>query len=386
MDQVRIGIIGIGVMGRHHMKTFADIDGATFTAAADPNPDARQLAADTCGVKVFDDGVKMMDSGEVDAVLISTPHYFHPPLAIAAFERGLHVLTEKPIAVTAKAAQEMIDAADQHPELVFGAMFQMRVSPQWREVKRLIDAGAIGRFHRVAWTVTAWFRSQAYYDSGGWRATWAGEGGGVLLNQCPHNLDLFQWFVGLPHRVTANLGLGKYHNIEVEDEVNALLEFDNGATGIWVSSTAEAPGVNRLEIVGDDATIIAEAGQPLTLLRNHQPTLEYSRTTRQKFGAAPHDRHVITPGGKDPGHAGITRNFVNAILHGEELIAPAREGIRGLELGNAMLMSGIKNTAINIPTDRDAYDNMIRELAENSTFQKQVVEAEETDLAKSFSR
>ncbi|MEX0887612.1 MAG: Gfo/Idh/MocA family oxidoreductase [Phycisphaeraceae bacterium] len=383
MDQVRLGVIGIGGMARSHMKSFGDVPGVKFVAAADPSESARAHAAEY-GVKVFEDGNELIGSGLVDAVLIATPHYFHPPYAIAAFKQGLHVLTEKPIGVTAKAAQEMIDEADRHPELVFGAMFQMRVNPLWREVKRIIDSGAIGRLHRVSWTITIWFRTQAYYDSGGWRATWSGEGGGVLINQCPHNLDLFQWLVGLPKRVTAQVGLGKYHDIEVEDEVNALLEFENGATGTFITSTAEAPGVNRLEIVGEDATLIAEAGE-IKLLRNHAGALAYSKTTTERFAKPPHDVQTIKPGGRDAGHLGITRNFINAILHGEKLIAPARDGIRGLELGNAMLMSGIRHKPVDLPTDREAFDALIQELIANSTFEKKEVAATAgDDLASSF--
>ncbi|MFA9477648.1 Gfo/Idh/MocA family protein [Phycisphaerales bacterium AB-hyl4] len=374
MDQVRLGVIGYGNMGRSHVKYFDQVKGLKFTAVADPDPKETELLVKEHGVKAFTDGYELINSGEVDAVLIATPHYDHPPLTLAAFEKGLHVLCEKPIAVTAKAAQETIEAHKKHPELIYCGMFNQRTSPTWRAVKRLIDEGAVGELIRVGWTIQGWFRTQAYYDSGGWRATWKGEGGGVLINQCPHNLDLFCWFVGQPKRVTAaQVGLGKYHHIEVEDEVNALLEFENGATGTFVTSTAECSGINRLEIVGDNGTIIAEPGKPVRLLRNGTPTREFLATSPERFATPSRDTISIEPGEKDPGHRGITENFINAILHGEKLIAPAAEGILGLELGNAMLMSGLKHQPVDLPTDRNAFEGVLQDLIKNSTFKKREV-------------
>ncbi|MEX0654967.1 MAG: Gfo/Idh/MocA family oxidoreductase [Phycisphaeraceae bacterium] len=386
MDQVRLGIIGCGGMAQSHMGYFDKVPGLTFTAIADPDASTLERLGPQYEVKTYADGYDLINSGEVDAILIATPHYFHPPYAIAAFEKGLHVLTEKPVAVTAKAAQEAIDAHKKHPELVYCGMFQQRVSPIWREVKRLMDAGEVGELMRVSWTIQSWFRTQSYYDSGGWRATWSGEGGGVLINQCPHNLDLFCWFVGQPKRVTAaQVSLGKYHHIEVEDEVNALLEFDNGATGTFVTSTAEASGINRLEIVGDNGTIIAEPGQPVRFLRNGTPVREFLATSPQRFGTPPKTTLDIKPGGQDLNHRAITENFINAIRHGEKLIAPAAEGIQGLELGNAMLMAGLKQRPVDLPTDRDAFDALIQDLAKNSTFKKRdVKQAGPVDLAGSF--
>ncbi len=281
------------------------------------------------------------------------------------------MLTEKPVAVTAKAAQEMNEAADRHPELIYGAMFQLRLLPVWQTVKRLIDAGEVGELLRANWTVTTWFRTQAYYDSGDWRATWRGEGGGVLLNQCPHNLDLYAWLVGMPQRVQATVGLGKYHNIEVEDDVTALMEFANGATGTFITNTAEVPGIDRFEIVGDRSTLIIESKQNrITQYRSTEPVREILAHSPRRMGKFPTDEQIITPGTEAVGHGGIWQNFINAILHGEKLIAPGREGIHGLELGNAMLMAGIQQQAIDLPMDRTAYDQLLQELIEKSSYQK----------------
>ena len=380
MDQVRMGIIGLGNMGWHHAKYMNEVAGCRFTAVCDAVPDLVAKAVDEMGVRGFDDPVQMMDADLVDAVLIAVPHYFHPPYAKAAFERGLHVLVEKPVAVTAREAQDVNDAYDaarsQHPDLKYAGMFQQRTRPDWRLIKRLIEEGAVGELMRASWTITDWFRSQAYYDSGGWRATWAGEGGGVLINQCPHNLDLFQWFVGMPSRLFSFVRLGGHHRIEVEDDVSTTMEFANGATGTFVTSTSQEPGINRLEIVGDAGTIVADKGKPVTYFRNTQGVQAFIDTTPERFGKLQHDAMEIRAGGKDPGHRAVTDNFIRAILEGEELIAPAVDGIHGLELGNAMLMSGLTGKPVDLPTDRDAFTRLIEELKSKSTFKKQTTTPE----------
>ena len=250
-------------------------------------------------------------------------------------------------------------------------MFQQRVRPDWRLIKRFIDEGQVGELIRVGWTITDWFRSQAYYDSGGWRATWAGEGGGVLINQCPHNLDLFQWFVGMPSRLFSFVNLGRHHKIEVDDDVSTTMHFDNGATGTFVTSTSQEPGINRLEIVGDAGTIVAEKGRPVMFYKNHQGVQQFIDTTPERFGKLAHDAMEIKTGGKDAGHRAITENFIRSIREGEDLIAPAVDGIRGLELGNAMLMSGLTGEAVDLPTDRDKFADLIDDLKSKSTFRKE---------------
>lgn len=369
MKEVRLGIVGCGIMAEGHAKNFPQIQGLRLAAVADIHEERREAVAKASGdsdVKHFDDAITMLDAGVIDALLICTPHYLHTDYMIAAFERGVHVLTEKPVAVTAKDAERMNKVADEHPELLYGANFLMRLDPRWKAVKRLIEQGEVGELQRANWTITTWFRSDAYYASGGWRATWQGEGGGVLLNQCPHQLDLFTWLVGSPSWVSAQVGLGKYHNIEVEDDVTAMFRYPNGATGTFITSSGEAPGINRLEIVGDKGTIIVEAGQPIVLVRNQISASEFSRTTTERFVPPPADRYVIQPAGEGVAlealHRGAVQNFINAILHGEPLMAKGQEGIAGLELGNAMLMSGVTGKPVEIPIDREAYDKLLQDL------------------------
>ena len=371
MDRVRLGVIGCGGMAQNHMEYFSKVRGLEFVAACDVDAGALDRVRTKYGIRAFADGFDLIRSGEVDAILIATPHWFHPEYALAGFEAGVHVLVEKPVAVTAKQAEQVNRAYTEasHTGLVYSAMFSLRTRAEWRFVKRMLEQDRIGDLMRVSWTITTWFRTQAYYDSGGWRATWKGEGGGVLINQCPHQLDLFYWFVGMPKRVQAIAGLGKHHNIEVEDEVVAMMEFANGAVGTFITSTGEAPGVNRLEIVGDKGTLVVGDGG-ITLIENGIPAREFCATSTGRFDRPERTNYAIEPGGKNPDHQGITENFVNAILHGEKLIAPATEGIHGLELGNAMLMAGITRKAVKIPTDREAYDELIRELIANSRFQR----------------
>lgn len=395
MEKVRLGVIGAGGgMASNHQKYFKDIDGLDYVAASDVAPEGLAKVVEAYGVKPFDDASAMIASGEVDAILIACPHYDHPRFAMEAFAAGVHVLCEKPIAVTALAAQEVNDAyaaaLNKHPGLIFAGMFNQRTNPAWKEIKRLCSDGSLGELVRVSWTITTWFRTQAYYDSGGWRATWAGEGGGVLINQCPHNLDLFQWFVGMPAKVTANVGLGKYHHIEVDDDVTALLEFDNGATGTFVTSTGQTPGINRLEIVGDKGTIISDGhrGGSVTFLRAEESVSDFTKNSSERFANVPATEITFkNPPAAYSEHEIITRNFIATLVADgsqDDLIAPGTEMIHGLELGNAMLMSGLKNQPVHLPTDRPAFSELIDELKAKSTFKKNDVVESDAAMGNSF--
>jgi predicted dehydrogenase len=388
MKKVRLGIIGTGGIALHHLGYLHRVEGAEVVALCDIDPEALNKAAAKAvagrKLQTFSSHRKLLAAGVCDAVIIGTPHYFHPPIAIDAFKKGVHVLTEKPVAVHTKGAKRAIAAPKRTRGLVYAAMFQHRTEPIWRTARGIVERGALGDLRRVTWVMTDWFRSQAYYDSGGWRATWAGEGGGVLLNQCPHTLDMLTWLAGVPSRVTAHCALGKYHRIEVEDEVSALLEYPNGAVGHFATSTAEAPGINRLEIVGDRGTMIVEHNK-IKLMRTTVSVREYSNTTSERFkepeavtDEVSAERLLETP------HMLITQNFVNAILKGEKLIAPAAEGIRGLALGNAILMSGLSGKPVDIPFNDNEYARLIEGLAAKSSFRKTAGAKRDISLAGSF--
>ena len=399
MDKVRFGIIGIGNMGSIHAKYLSEnvVVGATLAAICDT--DAEKLAKATSQYKVpgFKTHHEMLASGQVDAVLIAVPHYDHMPIAMDAFAKGINVLCEKPIAVSVKAAREGIAAyqaaVKKFPDLKFGIMFNQRSNPLYQKLRDVIKDGELGEITRVTWLITNWFRSWAYYGSGGWRATWKGEGGGVLINQCPHNLDLIQWVVDglLPNRVTAVGFVGKTHPIEVEDDISAILEYPNGAVGHFVTGTGEAPGTNRLEICGSRGKIVAEDNK-LTFHRTRQDVQEVNRTTTQSFVHIETWKCELPIGGGRllHEHPYITKNFTDCILKNtpnENLLAPGPEGVNGLEIGNAIMMAGLTRKPVSIPVDGDAYDAFIDDMAKKYGGKKTLQASKaQVDMGSSFQK
>lgn len=381
---VRFGIIGLGNMGTSHAKSIlgGKTPGLKLSAICDTNPE--RLNGYDAEVACYTDADEMLASGKVDAVLIATPHYDHTTLGIAALQQGLHVLVEKPISVH-KADCEKLIAAHRNEKQVFAAMFNQRTDPKYIKLKKLIEQGELGKLQRMQWTITDWFRSEFYYQSGGWRATWAGEGGGVLLNQCPHQLDLWQWLFGMPDKVKAFLTLGKYHDIEVEDEVTAYLEYGNGCTGVFITTTGEAPGTNRLEVVGDRGKVVIEGGE-IKFTRNEVPTREHSATVQAGFTPPEIWNIEIPVKGSGEQHVGILKNFAQAVLKGAPLIARAEEGIHSVELANAMILSGLTGETLDLPLDPARYAAFLQEKIDGSTFQKKVsaVKAADSDFAQSF--
>ena len=356
MDQVRIGIIGVGNMGSGHAKTITSgqVPDMVLTAIADINPERRKWAAETYpDVKVFDDAITMMESGLVDAVIVATPHYDHPPLVTAALKRDIHVMCEKPAGVYTKAVAEVNELAKKS-KATYAIMFNQRTNCVYRKMKEIISSGELGSIRRVNWLITNWFRPQSYYDSGAWRATWAGEGGGVLLNQCPHQLDLVQWLCGMPCRVRAFLHEGKWHDIEVEDDVTAYMEFENGATGVFITSTGDAPGTNRLEVVLEGGTLICD-GKTLTLEKLETSIPEFMKTYTGGFGTPKCETIEVETDGENPQHAGVLRAFAQHLLKGTPLIADGTEGINGLTLSNAMHLSSWLNETVTLPLDADKF-------------------------------
>ena len=368
---VRLGIAGVGNMGGYHarMVLAGSIPGCVLAAVCDTDEDKLRPYTDA---DLFLDSREMIRSGKIDAILIATPHYSHMPIGADALRAGLHVLVEKPVSVHAADAAKLI-AAHRSKKQVFAAMFNQRTDPVFRKIRSLVQAGELGEIRRVQWTITDWFRSQAYYDSGGWRATWAGEGGGVMINQCVHNIDLFQWIFGMPQRVRALCCFGRHHAIEVEDDVSAIFEFANGASAVLVTSTGEAPGVNRLEVSGNLGRLTCEQ-RALSFIRNETGTAEYSRTTREGY-LPPATWRADIPVAGDSGnqHQKILVNFIRAILHGEELVAPAEEGIHSLELINAMQLASFKDRTVEIPVSPAQYAAFLRRQIARSTPAKKPV-------------
>jgi len=364
---VRIGIVGIGNMGTGHAKLFLEnkVPGAMLAAICDINPDKMKSFAD---VPKYTDSDTMLREAKLDAVVVATPHYGHTTIGIAALKAGLHVLVEKPISVHKADAQRLIDTKRTKKQ-VFAAMFNQRTDPRYRWLKQHIDSGDFGRINRINWIITDWFRSQAYYDHGDWRATWEGEGGGVLLNQCPHQLDLMQWLFGMPVAVRAFCQRGRFHDIEVEDDVTAYLEYANGANGVFITTTGEAPGTNRLEVAAENGRIVVE-GNTITVIRNLVPTSQFCKTSEKPFACPENITETVTFKNGGEQHLGIFKNFVATIKGEAELISPAVEGINSVELANAMILSGQLQKTIQIPLSAAAYEKNLKALIKNSKFKK----------------
>lgn len=384
MKSVRVGVIGLGNMGKYHADYLAQGKVSRCELAAVASGSAAKLEKFP-NQKHFADGEEMIGSGSVDAVLIATPHYSHTSLGIAAFKAGLHVMVEKPISVHKADCERLIAAHQARPNLVFGAMFQLRTEPRYKKLKSLIESGELGQIVRINWIITDWFRTEAYYASGGWRATWTGEGGGALLNQCPHQLDLLQWLVGMPESIRGFCQFGRYHDIEVEDNVTVFMEYPGGATGVFITSTGEAPGTNRLEIAGDRGKLVLEQGR-LTFTRNESPMRDFSRAAKTGF-ARPDVWNVEVPYDNSAAqHATVMQNFTDAILAGAPLIAPGAEGLRSVEFANAALYSTWAGESVRLPLDAAAYERALQEKIRSSKFEKKVVETSSEDFAKSFIR
>ena len=367
MKTIRIGIIGLGGMGQAHARQILEgkIPGLELTAVADSFPDKLTGFAQ---LHCFARPEELLHSGKVDAVLIATPHFSHAALGIAALEAGLHVLVEKPVSVHKADALRLSAAADRRPGQIFAVMFNQRTDPFYQKIRSLLQGGEWGEVRRINWIITNWYRTAAYYASGSWRATWAGEGGGVLLNQCPHNLDLFQWIFGMPRRVQAHCAFGRYHDIEVEDDVSAYCEYANGAHATFITSTGEAPGTNRLEVTAEGGRMVYE-NDALTLTRNQIPMSEFSRTSPKGFAQPDATTEVITGLGHGGQHNEILANFAAAILGQAPLLAPGAEGIHSVELANAMLLSTWLRKTVELPLSAPAFSRQLQQRIRTSRYQ-----------------
>ncbi|MDR0923435.1 MAG: Gfo/Idh/MocA family oxidoreductase [Hungatella sp.] len=357
MDKVRLGIIGIGNMGSGHLKNILEgkVPEMEVTAVADRQEGRRTWAKEHLpeSVAVFEEGKDLITAGVCDGVLIAVPHYQHPELTIDAMNHGLHVMCEKPAGVYTRQVREMNEAAKKSDK-VFGMMFNQRTNCIYRKMHELVTGGQLGAIKRVNWIVTDWYRTQSYYDSGSWRATWEGEGGGVLLNQCPHNMDLLQWICGMPSKVQAFCHNGKWHDIEVEDDVTAYMEYPNGATGVFVTTTADAPGTNRFEITLEMGKLVCE-NDKLMLHRLSENERTFCKTAKGGFDTPECTATEVTTDGENEQHMGVLKAFAGKILHGTPLIAEGVEGINGLTLSNAMHLSSWLKQEVEIPFDEDLF-------------------------------
>lgn len=368
--KLRLGIVGLGNMGSGHMTNILSgkVPNVEIAAICDIRPDRLAIAGNRIpNVPHFTEYSQMLDAGLCEAVLIATPHYFHPPMAIEAFEKGLHVLTEKPAGVRVSDVIKMNEAADRSKK-VFGIMFNQRTGELFQKARELVQSGTLGAPRRLTWIITNWYRTDAYYKSGDWRGSWSGEGGGVLLNQAPHNLDLMQWIFGMPSTIFASCTSGKHHPIEVEDEAILTMEYENGATAQFITTTGEYPGTNRLEIVGDRGKIVVEAGT-LRHYDNGFSVTEHARTAKSSSCKEKPTLTEYRASAPEPAHAGVLTDFAETILSGTPLVADGREGINMLTLANAAYLSSWEGRKVNLPlseADRARFNKLLEERKETS--------------------
>ena len=358
MERIRLGIIGIGNIGTAHARNLLEGKCPDFdlVAAADINPERiawyRENMSDQ--ITYFGDAIAMLDSGLIDACMVCVPHYDHPRYAMECMRREIHVMVEKPAGVYTLQVREMNEEAKKHPNVVFGMMFNQRTNCLYRKMRELVQSGRYGRIRRTNWLITDWYRPQFYYDSGAWRATWSGEGGGVLLNQCPHQLDLWQWICGMPVKVDTHMHFGLWHDIEVEDDVTTYVEYEDGGTGVFVTTTGEAHGTNRFEINMDRAKLVAE-GDKLTLIEFEAAEQEWTKTNKIAFATVPAHEVPVELDGMNEQHVGVLNAWGGAILRGEPLVARGEEGINGLMLSNAMHLSAFLGRPVTMPIDEQLF-------------------------------
>lgn len=398
MNKVKLGIIGMGNMGYSHLKDIVAEDECeiVISAIADRNDEKLKRSFDYINEynaahpdkelplpATFSEGSDLIDSGECEAILIAVPHYDHPTLAIQAFKAGIHVLCEKPAGVYTLQVREMMAEADKHPELKFGMMFNQRTNCVYRKMKEIIDSGELGEIRRTSWIITNWYRPQAYYDSGDWRATWSGEGGGVLLNQCPHNLDLWQWICGMPVLVDAKMNFGRLHDVEIEDEVTAYVEYANGATGTFITSTGETPGANRFEVVCDGGTLVCEDNK-LILKKLAMFESEFTKINKTSFGKPNCTITAVETDGANPQHRAVRNAFAAAILRDEKMVADGREGINGLMISNAMHLSAWTGKAVTLPFDEQQFKDLLDEHIKTSRRKTTVATNVSADLSDTY--
>ena len=359
MDKIKLGIIGFGNMGTGHTSNImgGNCPEVELVAICDKNPERCEFGKNKypdANITYFTDAIEMLDSGLINACLVAVPHYDHAKYSMECMKRGIHVMCEKPAGVYTRQVREMIAESEKHPEVVFGMMFNQRTNPVYRKMHELVHSGKYGEIRRTNWLITNWYRSQAYYNSSDWRATWAGEGGGVLLNQCPHQLDLWQWICGMPVKVQSKIKYGKWHDIEVDDDVTTFVEYENGATGVFITTTGDGKGTNRFEVQMDGAKLVVEDDK-LTVTEFEMKESEFTKTNTEVFGMVKTHNVEIEIESKNPQHIGVVNAWAGKILHGTPLIAEGAEGLKGVILSNAMHLSDFLGREVEIPFDEDLY-------------------------------
>lgn len=374
---IRTAVIGVGNMGSRYASIIQDgqAKGMELAAITRVRGAYREKLRPSIekGVPVYESADELFEEVEngklkLDAVIIATPHYAHEELAVRAFNNGLHVLCDKPSGVYSRQARLMEEAADRSGK-VFSMVFNQRTLPVYMKLKEIIFSGRYGTLKRVNWIVTDWYRPEQYYKSSSWHATWDKDGGGVLLNQCPHNLDILQWICGNPIRVQGFCHEGRFHDIEVEDDVTAYLEWENGATGTFITSTGDAPGMNRLEISLEEALIVCENGNiRIGELMQEMGGREadYRRESTDYFRKIKGTWTELQTEKEEHPYEKVIQGFADEINGTGKSIADGREGRKSLLLSNAIYLSSWEKRMVDLPVIGSDFELEFEQRFENA--------------------
>ena len=361
MAKVRFGVVGCGGMGFAHLDYLVKMPSVKVTALCDVIEERAVKAAELTGGRPFTSHKELLKSGLVDAIIIATPHYYHPPVAIDAFRRGVHVISEKPLGVTLTPVDAMLRAAKKSG-CVFSVMYQNRGRGMIRKARKMLTDGTVGEIIRVYYLAPC-FRSQSYWEADPWRGTWDKEGGGVLVNQAPHYTDLLYHLCGLPTEVMGRWGT-RLHDIEVEDQAECFLAWKNGATGYYATAVNESPTLHYMRIVGDNGVLeLRDRGLFFAKYKRGTTLRGYTLHSPSKWGAPKAEfKPVKCPKDRWRGHRAITENFVRAIRGKGELVSPGADGIGQVEISCAIFLSGATGKPVKLPVDRKAYDRLMAKL------------------------
>jgi len=362
VDQIRMAVVGsAGVIGHTHVDEIVEMESTVLAGVQDVNQVGARGQAEELGVKYYGTLDDLLDDRDVDAISVATPHPLHHEVALKAFEAGKHVLSEKPIAESPSKAHEMVEAA-RESGLTLGVVFQQRFRPEIVRMHQMLQEGAVGRIYRTS-LVFHNYRSQGYYNSAAWRGTWAGEGGGVLMNQAPHFLDVFQWLGGMPAAVQGSVA-NLMHDIEVEDSATAVLEYKDGARGIIHCDTVQTPTFQHIEVWGDKGALLLRDNK-LTYQHFDTPLKESSDVETGVSSKGPEAlTEAIEVEDRPAVHGDAIDDFARALIEGRDPAVPGAEAVKSLELAAAIILSGCRRERVDLPVDRQAYDDLLSELRE----------------------
>ena len=343
---MKLGIAGIGVIGESYLKLFKEgrIKEGEVAAVASRNTQRVEKILEKLNlqeVRVYGSLKEMLEKESLSGVIITTPHKLHVSMMKEALQMGVSVLTDKPLSSTRKEAEEMAVFAKDYPDLVKGVLFNKRANPIHKEIKKIIESGELGILRRALYEVTDYYRSHRYYEESGWRGTYEEEGGGVLMNQAVHQMDLLTWFTDLPKEVMAFLKEGSHRPMTTENDAYLHLFYEGGGVGHFITSTHESPGVHRLELSFDQGQILMENEKTLKITKLQEPEEDFSRKTETLFAHVPGTLEVkeFEPLEDKEEHVRTIENFIRAIEGKEKIQSSLEEAVKSITLVNAAYLS-----------------------------------------------